>query len=140
MSDAVIFKAPLRVRYAETDKMGVVYNANYFVWFEVGRVELLRSLGYSYHDLETAGASLPVVEANCRYKQSALYDDELWICASIARLRPGLITFNYTVERQSDGAALAEGSSTHLVVGRDMKKSRFPEPFWTAFQKAAGLG
>ena len=77
----------VRVRYAETDNMGVVYYANYFVWFEVGRTDLLRARGWSYRDMESEGFSLPVVEAHCAYKQPARYDEELEIITSAALVR-----------------------------------------------------
>ena len=139
MAEPAIFEAPLRVRYAETDKMGVVYNANYFIWFEIGRVELMRSLGYSYQQMELDHLNLPVVEASCRYKHSALYDDELLITTRISQLRPSLIRFRYEVLRSNDRKLLAEGESTHLVVGPGMKKTRLPEKYWKPFSAAAGL-
>ena len=79
----------VRVRYAETDKMGVVYYANYFVWFEVARADLLRSLGWSYREMELAGVSLPVIEAHCRYHRGARYDDELEVKAEGRMMSPG---------------------------------------------------
>ena len=85
--DATIGEARLRVRYAETDKMGVVYNSNYLIWFEIGRVELMRELGHSYHEIEEDGYLLPVTEVTCRFKGSAAFDDQIVIHTSILKLR-----------------------------------------------------
>src|SRR5438128_10502665 len=87
----------LRVRYAETDKMGVVYYANYLVWFEVGRADLLRSLGWSYREMELAGVSLPVIEAHCTYQRPARYDDEIDIRTTGRMLSPIRMEFDDTV-------------------------------------------
>src|SRR2546426_9501538 len=89
----------VRVRYAETDKMGVVYYANYFVWFEVGRTDLLRNSGSTYRDLEAEGISLPVIEAHCEYLRSACYDDELEIQTTGTLLSPIRVEFDYKVIR-----------------------------------------
>ena len=115
------------MRYAETDQMRVVYYSNYFVWFEVGRCELLRSLGRSYRNLETAGFMLPVIEARCDYRRPARYDDELTIrttanLASLARLE-----FTYEVHRPFDGVVTATGRTVHAAVGRSGKPTRLPD-------------
>lgn len=136
--DAVVHDAMVRVRYAETDQMGAVYNSNFFIWFEIGRVELLRSLGFSYRELESDGYNLPVAEARCRYKAPALYDDTLLIRTRITKLRPSLIAFGYETIRQSDGALLAEGESTHIVVGASKKKVQLPEKYLAPLRRAAG--
>jgi acyl-CoA thioester hydrolase len=117
----------VRVRYAETDQMGVVYYANYFVWFEVGRVELFRALGFSYKLLEREHQCiLPVVDAQCRYRSSARYDEQILIETRTALVRGSLVKFAYRVLRKdSDGAAptlLAEGETTHVVCDGQMKK------------------
>ncbi len=91
----VASETTLRVRYAETDQMGVVYYSNYFIWFEVGRVELLRQAGFSYRDLEQDHYGLPVVEARCRYKIPTLYDDVIVVRSRVSRLRPSMIKFGY---------------------------------------------
>ncbi len=135
---AVINDALVRVRYSETDQMGVVYNSNFFIWFEIGRVELLRSLGFSYRELESDGYHLPVVEVRCRYKAPALYDDTLLIRTRITNLRPSLIAFGYQTIRQSDGALLAEGESIHIVVGAGKQKVQLPEKYLAALRRAAG--
>jgi len=94
----------LRVRYAETDKMGVVYYANYLVWFEVGRADLLRSLGWSYREMELAGVSLPVIEAHCEYLRPARYDDEIEVRTEGRMLSPVRMEFQYQVVKKADQA------------------------------------
>ena len=138
-ADAVLNDALVRVRYAETDQMGVVYHSHFFVWFEIGRVELLRSLGFSYQGMESDGYHLPVVEVRCRYKAPALYDDMLVIRTRMLNLRPSLITFGYETIRQSDGALLAEGKSIHIVVGPGKKKIQLPEKYLVPFRRAIGI-
>jgi acyl-CoA thioester hydrolase len=116
----------VRVRYAETDKMGVAYYANYFVWFEVARCDLLRALGSTYRDLETRGVMLPVIEALCEYRASARYDDELEIRTRGALLSPARVEFTYAVHRNTDGAALAEGRTVHAAVDLQGRPRRLP--------------
>ena len=116
----------VRVRYAETDKMGVAYHANYFVWFEVARCDLLRSLGSTYRDLEERGVILPVIEAHCAYRTAARYDDELEIRTSGALLSPVRVEFNYAVCRRADGAALADGRTVHAAVDPSGRPRRLP--------------
>jgi len=106
----------LRVRYAETDQMGVVYHANYFIWFEVGRVELLRQLGFSYRDMEqNDGCFIAVVDARCRYKAPARYDDEVLVRTHLKNVRESLVHFGYELVRVRDSVLLAEGETTHIV-------------------------
>jgi acyl-CoA thioester hydrolase len=133
----VVNENRLRVRYAETDQMGVVYHANYFVWFEIGRVELLRQLGFSYRDMEAQdGCGIAVIDARCRYKAPARYDDELLLRTQLIYVRESLIQFGYELLRASDGELLAEGDTTHVVVDRTMKKSPLPEKYIKAFLAA----
>jgi acyl-CoA thioester hydrolase len=129
----------LRVRYAETDQMGIVYYANFFVWFEIGRVELLRSVGFAYSSLETDHDCLiPVIDASCRYRSPARYDDEILIETRPALLRESVIKFAYRVLRKGrDGKApklLAEGESVHLVCDKHMKRKQLPLACRTAFK------
>ena len=106
----------MRVRYAETDQMGVVYHANYFIWFEVGRVELLRQLGFSYREMEQNDhCFIAVVDARCRYKAPARYDEEIIVRTHLKNVRESLVHFGYELVRVSDGALLAEGETTHIV-------------------------
>jgi acyl-CoA thioester hydrolase len=117
----------LRVRYAETDQMGVVYYANYFEWFEVGRCEALRAAGYSYRLLEEQdGLRLPVIEASCRYFQSGRYDDEIAVTASGRMVTPVRLAFDYSLSRTADGVALAAGRTVHAVVNRNGRPARLP--------------
>jgi acyl-CoA thioester hydrolase len=117
----------LRVRYAETDKMGVVYYANYFVWFEVGRCELIRAIGKSYRDLEEAGIGLPVIEAHCEYKSPARYDDEVQVKTWGALLSPARVEFHYEVSRCSDGTVNAVGRTVHAAVDQSGRPCRLPD-------------
>ncbi len=125
----------VRVRYAETDQMGVVYHANYLVWFEVGRVEFIRQTGMVYADMEREGALIAVVEASARYKAPARYDDELLIRTTLGAVRGSIIRFRYAIVRATDQALLCEGETTHVVVGRDMKMRDLPERFAEKFRE-----
>lgn len=129
----------LRVRYAETDQMGVVYHSNHFIWFEVGRVELLRQLGFTYKDMEIEdGCHIAVVDARCRYKAPARYDDEIIVRTHLKNVRESLIHFGYELIRPADGQVLAEGETTHIVIGKDMKIVPMPQKYVSAFRDAAG--
>jgi acyl-CoA thioester hydrolase len=118
----------VRVRYAETDQMGVVYYANYFVWFEVGRTDLIRSLGSTYRELETEGIFLPVIEAACQYVQPSRYDEELEIRTHGRLLSPVRIEFLYEVVRMSDQVVTATGRTVHAAVNRAGRPCRLPPP------------
>jgi len=129
----------VRVRYAETDQMGVVYYANYLVWFEIGRVEVLRTMGFSYRQLEQEhGCILPVIEATCRYRAPARYDDEILIETRPALLRGPVLKFAYRILRkEQDGAApalLAEGETVHVVCDPQMNKTPLPEHYAAALR------
>jgi acyl-CoA thioester hydrolase len=128
-----------RVRYAETDQMGIVYYANYLVWFEIGRVEVLRTLGLTYHELETQHKLiLPVVEATCRYRAPARYDDEILIEARPSLLRGSVLKFAYRILRaSSDGEEprlLAEGETVHVVCDGNLKRMALPEEYAEALK------
>ncbi len=124
----------VRVRYAETDKMGVVYHTNFFVWMEIGRVEFIRQLGFDYKQMEVEDdCHLPVVDARCRYRTPARYDEEIVVRTELRNVRDSLIRFAYVIERLADQAVLAEGETTHLVVNSKMEKKRFPERYRRAF-------
>jgi acyl-CoA thioester hydrolase len=122
----------VRVRYAETDQMGVVYYANYFVWFEVGRTELLRSLGGTYRELEAEGIFLPVIEASCAYAQASRYDDELEIRTTGRILSPVRLEFQYEVVRLADQITTATGRTVHAALNPRGKPVRLPERVRTA--------
>lgn len=135
----VIGEVTIRVRYAETDQMGVVYHANYFVWFEVGRVELLRQLGFSYREMEKEDdCCIAVVDARCRYKAPARYDDELLVRTHLKNVRQSLVQFGYELVRSADGTLLAEGETTHVVIDHELKKRTIPEKYMRVFCVALG--
>lgn len=138
MSEAVVGKpvseARVRVRYAETDQMGVVYHANYLIWFEVGRVELIRQLGLDYKRMEAEeGCGIAVVEARARYRAPARYDDELVIRTTLLAARGAVVRFGYEVLRVEDRVLLCEGETVHVVVGQDMKKRSLPQKYAERF-------
>ena len=131
-------EARVRVRYAETDQMGVVYHANYLVWFEVGRVEFIRQLGMDYKDMEREdGAMIAVAEVTARYKAPARYDDELIVRTTLAGVRGSIVRFRYVVVRAAkapeDEIVLCEGETVHFVVGRDMKRREMPAAYAERF-------
>jgi acyl-CoA thioester hydrolase len=129
-----------RVRYAETDQMGIVYYANYLVWFELGRVELLRSLGLAYSQLEKEHECiLPVVEARCRYRSPARYDDEILIETRPAMMRGSVLKFAYQVFRKPDHDGkerelLAEGETVHVVCDDQLQRKPLPEKYADALR------
>lgn len=124
----------LRVRYAETDKMGVVYHSNFVIWFEVGRVELLRQLGFEYKSMEKEdNCHIPVVDLRVRYKAPALYDDEIVVRTRLANARTALLHFTYEVARASDGTLLATGETTHIIVDDNFQRRSLPEKYMKAF-------
>jgi acyl-CoA thioester hydrolase len=130
----------VRVRYAETDQMGIVYYANYLVWFELGRVELLRSLGLAYSRLEQDhGCILPVIDARCRYRSPARYDDEILIETTPALVRESVIKFAYSIYRKVDQKEkarelLAEGETVHVVCDDQLKRKPLPERYAAALK------
>jgi acyl-CoA thioester hydrolase len=124
----------VRVRYAETDQMGVVYHANYLIWFEVGRVEYIRQLGLDYKSMEREeGCGIAVVDVSVRYKAPARYDDELVVQTRLIAARGALIRFGYRIVRAADGVSLCEGETVHVVVDGDMKKRSLPQKYADRF-------
>lgn len=123
-------EASLRVRYAETDKMGVVYHANYLIWFEIGRTEYCRARGFSYRDMEESeNAFLVVAESYCRYKAPAYYDDILIVRTHITELRRRSMRFGYEIIRDSDGVVIAEGETGHVVTNDNGRVRSMPPGF-----------
>lgn len=116
----------VRVRYAETDKMGVVYYSNYLVWFEIGRTDWLRDTGATYRVLEDEGLGLPVIEAHCEYRAGARYDDEVEIQTEARLLSPIRLAFDYRVIRCADGQRLASGYTVHAAIDRSGRPVRLP--------------
>jgi acyl-CoA thioester hydrolase len=120
----------LRVRYAETDQMSVVYHSNYFIWFEVGRVELMRALGAEYKKMEREDdCHIVVVDVHCRYHHPARYDEELRIRTRIAESRNRLVKFVYEVFRDADNSLLATGHTTHVICGSNGRPKTLPEKY-----------
>jgi acyl-CoA thioester hydrolase len=129
----------LRVRYAETDQMGVVYHSNHFIWFEVGRVELLRQLGFSYRDMESQDKCfIAVAEAKCRYRAPVRYDEEVLVRTRLLNVRESVIHFGYELRRAVDNALLAEGETTHIVTDAEMRIAALPEKYMKVFREAVG--
>jgi acyl-CoA thioester hydrolase len=133
-ADAAYHDARVRVRYAETDQMGVVYHANYLIWFEVGRVELMRSLGFDYKQMEADNCRIAVIEASARYRLPARYDDSLLVRTRVTAQRSFLIKFRYEVLREPDGQLLCEGETSHIVCDAEMKKRTLPEKYAERFR------
>ena len=124
----------LRVRYAETDQMGVVYYANYLVWMEVGRLEFCRACGFNYRDMElNDGIFLAVAEANCRYRFPARFDDEVVVKTWIEEVNTRMVTFAYEMWLAENGRRLATGSTRHVFVSREMRPTRLPEKYYALF-------
>ena len=135
----VVSESRLRVRYAETDQMGVVYHANHFIWFEIGRVDLMRQLGFNYRDLERDhGCFIPVVDARCRYKAPARYDDEIIVRTHLRNVRESMIHFGYELVRADNHELLAEGETMHMILDSKMKHAPLPENYLKAFRRAIG--
>lgn len=131
------FETKVRVRYAETDQMGVVYHSNYIVWFEVGRVELLRQLGFSYRDMEKQDDThIAVVDVRCRYKAPARYDDLIAVRTRLIHVRDSLLHFGYELLRDSDRKMLAEGESVHIVVNSAFKRVHLPQKYMVSLRAA----
>ena len=123
----------LRVRYAETDQMGVVYYANYLVWMEVGRVELVRALGFQYKDLEdTEGLYLSVIDATCRYIYPARYDQEIVVDTQIVKATSRTVEFGYRISSAEPDRLLAEGSTRHMWLNKDWRPTTLPEKYRSA--------
>ena len=130
---APVHETTVRVRYAETDQMGVVYYANFFVWFEVGRVELLRALGHSYRDMEKVDdCHIVVAEASCSYKKPAVYDDLLKIRTRVLQVRRKTIRFAYEVLRDPGGELLATGETLHVICNKSGRPKTLPEKYMKA--------
>jgi len=129
----------LRVRYAETDQMGVVYHSNHLIWFEVGRVELMRQLGFSYRDMEREdGRFIAVAEVKCRYRAPVYYDQEVVVRTRLKNVRESVVVFSYELLQADSGKLLANGETTHIVTDLNMKVAPLPEKYLKAFRDAMG--
>ena len=129
----------LRVRYAETDQMGVVYHANYLVWCELGRTDFIRALGGSYAELERAGTALAVVEATLRFMRPARYDDLIRVTTTVSEVRSRVVRFDYEI-RNEEQVLLASGYTTLVAMSRDARSSTIPADLRDALQRAKESG
>jgi len=128
----------LRVRYSETDQMGIVYYANFLVWFEIGRTDLCRQHGFAYRDMEQEdGLYIMVAEARCRYKAPARYDEELLVRTRLRGARKRVLVFAYEVHRESDNAMLAEGETVHVITDREGHPRALPDRYRELFLAGA---
>ena len=127
MQDSV--DSEIRVRYAETDQMGVAYYANYLVWFEVGRSDFCREKGFSYAELEALGFKLVVTDVHCRYRNSARYDEALIVRTEIKGINRRLITFGYQILRRDGGEVIATGETRHISLDPKGKPKSLPPEF-----------
>ncbi len=124
----------LRVRYAETDQMGVVYYANYLIWFELGRTDYCRQHGFAYRDMEEQdGLYITVAEVRCRYKAPARYDDEIMVRTCLTACRKRVLVFNYEVYRLETDELLAEGETVHVITDRDGRPRSLPDKYREIF-------
>ena len=127
----------LRVRYAETDQMGVVYHSNHLIWFEVGRGELMRQMGFSYRTMEREdGLYIAVVEAKCRYRAPVYYDEEVVVRTWLKRARSSVVVFRYELLRAETSEVLAEGETVHVVTDSQMRVARLPDKYLEVFRSA----
>ncbi len=134
---ARLCESRLRVRYAETDQMGMVYYANYLIWMEVGRSDLCRQCGFSYRELEREEqAFLAVAEATCRYLAPARYDEEILVETELSRVKSRVVEFTYRIKRGE--TLLAEGRTIHVVIGPDGRPRAMPQRYLNLLQEAAG--
>ena len=136
--ESLVAESKVKVRYAETDQMGVAYYANYFVWFEVGRSQFCNECGFSYRDMEReTSLFLIVAEANCRYKSPARYEDDLIIRTRASELTRRTVRFSYEINR-ADGALLATGETLHVLINSEGRLSSFPEKYMSMLRGEKG--
>ena len=128
----------LKVRYVETDQMGIVHHSNYYAWFEVGRTEYIAEIGMTYKEIEANNIMIPVVESSCRYIEGAKYEDIIIVETYMQELNGAKVIFNYNVIREKDGKTLAKGSTTHAFVNdkfRVVNLKKVNIEMWNLFQK-----
>lgn len=121
----------IRVRYAETDQMGIVHHKNYYVWMEVARVELCQAMGFRYRDMERKGVLMAVVESKCRYISAARFDDEVIVTTRLSRITSRMADFSY--EMAVEGRTVASGETRHIFLNHDLKPTRLPHEFRPVF-------
>lgn len=135
----IVHETRVRVRYAETDQMGVVYHSNHLIWFEIGRVEFMRQLGFSYRDIEREdGRYIAVAEVKCRYRAPVHYDEEVIIRTWLRHVRESVVQFGYELVLAENGKLLAEGETTHIVTDANMKVASLPDKYLRPFRSAMG--
>lgn len=134
------FETEVRVRYAETDQMGIVHHSNYLIWFEFARSEYCRSRGFSYLEMERDDALMVVAECYCRYKAPAYYEDVLTIRANVSDLRSRSVQFVYEIFRGADNTIIAEGETLHLVTDREKRVKILPEIYRNKLDPKLELG
>lgn len=133
-------EARLRVRYAETDQMGIAYHANHIVWMEVGRVEYCRAIGIRYKDMEERdGILLAVVEVHCRYHAPARYDDELTVATRVNYIGSRAMQFDYELRLAPSGQLVAEGYSKHVFCDAELRPMRLPQKYRDAFLRSEAV-
>lgn len=134
----IISETKIRVRYVETDQMGIVHHSNYYAWYEVGRTEFMIQEGFSYKKMEACGLMNPLTESHCKYIEGAKYEDDLIIQTWIEDLSGAKVVFAYNVIRESDEKVIAKGSTKHAFVNNDFKiiniKKTHPD-IWSMFQR-----
>jgi acyl-CoA thioester hydrolase len=139
ISTMTVHQTRLRVRYAETDQMGVVYYANYLIWMEVARVEFCKAAGFSYEQMEREdGIFLAVSEARCRYLYPARFDQDITVETSLSSAHPRMVQFAYEMQLTEDGRKVAVGETKHVFCGRDLKPVRLPEKYRANFGISGG--
>ena len=131
-----VCESRFRVRYAETDQMGVVYYANYLIWMEVGRTDFCKSLGFDYRDMEKEGAYMAVAEATCRYMSPAKYDDPILVETRLDRLNRKIVTFTYIMLNETTRQTLAEGKTTHVTMGSDHRSRSLPPRYFELLSRS----
>jgi len=129
------YETKIRVRYSETDQMGIAYHVNYFSWFEVARTEMIRSIGISYKEMEDQGVLLPLVDASCQYKVSAKYDDELLLRVKLIKYNGLRMDFAYEIIRENDQVLIATGTTKHVWIDKHYKPVRLGKIVPTIHQK-----
>lgn len=138
----MVSKSIVNVRYAETDKMGIVHHSVYPIWYELARTDLSKQAGFPYSQMEEKGVMTPLVELNCKYYSPAYYDDELTVTATVSKLTPARIVFYYEVFRKDSDKPINTGYTVHAIVNKDMKpintKKLFPE-IYKAMEKMANF-
>ena len=129
----------VRARYSETDRMGIVYHANYIVWFEIGRTEFCRAAGFPYRAMEEQGVLILVTGVDCKYRRAASYDDRVTIRTRMGDVGSRGLSFFYEIVRSDDGALLAEGSTRHLFVDGTNRPITIPRLIREAFEKFVAI-